>query len=166
MALIEEVKSDNNRDGADDTSGGNFNKSAINDGNHNADTSPPRGSRSRGTPDESNYDKLLERALAYSRTGADGAGSAGSGLSFLSGVQAAGEGETWEIRATAGALVRRLIVEKQECLRTRFHKIPFMPQARRLVYLCSNSISVFWRGGGGSCRGRGVIAVRVYHRWA
>ena len=135
LALIEEVRSDDDRDGAADPTSGKLDSTATNDGNI-ADTPPPRETRVHGgATDESNYDKLLERALAYSRAGADGAGS---GFSVLSGVRGEGGGETREIRATAGALVRRLVVEKQECLRTRFHKIPFMPQARRK----SNSVLV------------------------
>ena len=68
---------------------------------------------------------LLERALAYSRAGAGAAG-----------VGEAGAGEVVEIRATAAALLRRLVVEKQECLRAHFHKIPFMPQVRRAPFAC------------------------------
>lgn len=171
MALIEEVKSNDN-DGKDDGvqgggtgtgTGGGAAGAGFDDGADNA--TPPssklvpqqlRGanrssSRSSnaaaaavGTKSDAD---LLEGALAYSRAGAtpalapqspkwvstpvtDAGGytSAGS-LILRRGRREAGVGgEKAEIRATAAALLRRLVVEKQETLRAHFHKIPFMPQ--------------------------------------
>lgn len=95
---------------------------------------PKKQSRTRERLDN---DDLLKQALAYSRTGAASvANTTDTGVSKPSvaatsaGAGEAGEDEGAEIRATAAALLRRLIVDKQESLRAHFHKIPFMPQAR------------------------------------
>ncbi|CAN0092692.1 unnamed protein product, partial [Ectocarpus sp. 13 AM-2016] len=81
---------------------------------------------------------LLEEALAYSRTGPPvpsprrvsvvGVKTAPRGLWGQRRGGGAGEQEKAEIRATAAALLRLLIVEKQDKMSTHFHKIPFMPQ--------------------------------------
>lgn len=100
---------------------------------------------------------LLEDALAYSRAGAPpppspswlsvpavgargsstrpslpgGRGGGGTAVETRRGAGAGaggGQEEKSEIRATAAALLRRLIVEKQDRLRAHFHKIPFMPE--------------------------------------
>lgn len=87
----------------------------------------------------SNHNDLLERALAYSRAGTSVAtgtkvsrtstACAGNGHGH-GGCGSGADNEGAEIRATAAALLRRLLVDKQEILRPHFHKIPFMPQAR------------------------------------
>lgn len=79
--------------------------------------SPKSKAKRRSTTRDN--ENLLKQALAYSRAGAPPSTSM---------VAAEGD-EGGEIRATAAALLRHLIVDKQECLRTHFRKIPFMPQA-------------------------------------
>lgn len=81
---------------------------------------------------------LLEGALAYSRTGPPvpsprrvsviGVKTAAGRVWGQRRGGGAGEKEKAEIRATAAALLRLLIVEKQDKMSTHFHKIPFMPQ--------------------------------------
>lgn len=111
LALIDEVKHDGNPSNA--TSNAHDNTTAA------APIPSPKPKAKRRSTARDN-ENLLKRALAYSRAGAP------PGTSMV-GVD---EDEGREIRATAAALLRRLIVDKQECLRTHFRKIPFMPQAR------------------------------------
>lgn len=80
--------------------------------------SPKSKTKRRATTRDN--ENLLKQALAYSRAGAP------RRTSMVVGME---EDEGGEIRATAAALLRHLIVDKQECLRTHFRKIPFMPQA-------------------------------------
>lgn len=85
------------------------------------------------------------------------AGGGTGGVGAEAGTIIAGRDESAEIRATAAALLRRLIVDKQESLRAHFHKIPFMPQVYtwevwemlgRVCVLCSllslSSLSFFF----------------------
>lgn len=92
-----------------------------------------KSNRRRRRRERFENDNILKQALAYSRAGeASVVGTTvDAEVSKLS-VTApeAGGDEAAEIRATAAALLRRLIVDKQESLRAHFHKIPFMPQAR------------------------------------
>lgn len=81
---------------------------------------------------------LLEEALAYSRTGPPvpsprrvsvvAVKTTAGGVWGQRRGGGAREKEKAEIRATAAALLRLLIVEKQDKMSTHFHKIPFMPQ--------------------------------------
>lgn len=76
----------------------------------------------RGT--EASTSGALVSSHFSTRTTGDGTG----GVRAEAGVMMVGRDESAEIRATAAALLRRLIVDKQESLRAHFHKIPFMPQ--------------------------------------
>lgn len=157
LALIEEVKSDDGdkasrrrrRIGGGGRSG-SARRAVIGD---STNTTPPsskllgggrrHGNRSAAKARKNNQNSrsdtdLLEEALAYSRTGPPvpsprrvpvvGVKTAARGLWGQRRGGGAGEQEKTEIRATAAALLRLLIVEKQEKMSTHFHKIPFMPQ--------------------------------------
>lgn len=101
------------------------------------------------------YGDLLEQALAYSRAGTIAAlrpSVSKTGVASTESVGRAGVGagavgsEVAEIQAVAAALLRHLIVDKQESLRAQFHKIPFLPQVREgggLVSAAENRFDEF-----------------------
>lgn len=186
LALIEEVRSDDDGDNADKAGGdgkrlsrGGGGGSTVTGGDRgpandaSTNATPPsskllsRGGGGSGRASRHNNNNaaagtksdadLLEEALTYSRAGAPppspsglsipvlgargsasetrssflGRGAGGTAVERRTGAGAGtggGQEEKSEIRATAAALLRRLIVEKKDGLRAHFHKIPFMPE--------------------------------------
>lgn len=141
LALIEEVRSNNGRHDMQ-RRGGNGGRGARRSGIIKSTNATPPSSKmlarrratrkhSGATPNSRSDADVLEKALAYSRAGAAAPSPARVSVRGLrKGVLGKGRRarEKVEIRATAAALLRRLIVEKQDKMRTHFHKIPFMPQ--------------------------------------
>lgn len=132
---MEEVRSDEDHDDDDEAN----NRKSSKNASVTAQPTTPSAAKSKKKKsrrsERSENDNLLKQALVYSRGGAT-AITAGPGVStpsmeLVKGVHAKADDEGAEIRATAAALLRHLIVDKQESLRAHFHKIPFMPQARQ-----------------------------------